>query len=119
MWILILMLGCVVGCAEQKVEQGGLTEVQFVDVCVDVLALQADESLVSDSLLVARDRVYQKHGITKADVVRFIDQRKADPQAWESVIGLLKGQLGEQADIPLRAFQQTKMDSIKNKKPGQ
>ena len=119
MWILILMLGYMVGCAQQKVPQEGLTEVQFVDVCVDVLALVSDESLVSDSLLVARDRVYQKHGITKADVVRFIDQRKADPQTWESVVVLLKARLGEQADIPLKAFQQTKMDSIKNKKPGQ
>jgi len=119
MWIVILMLGCVVGCVEQKVPQGGLTEVQFVDVCVDVLALMSDESLVSDSLFVAREQVYQKHGILKEDVIRFIDQRKADPQAWESVVTLLKAQLGEQADIPLRAFQQTKMDSIKNKNPEQ
>ena len=55
----------------------------------------------------------------KEDVVRFIDQHKADPQAWGSVVALLKAQLGEQADIPLKAFQQTKTDSIKHKKTGQ
>jgi hypothetical protein len=119
MWILILMLGWVAGCAEQQVPQGRFTEAQFVNLCVDVLALQADDSFVSDSLLVARDRVYQKHGVVKEDVVRFIDQHKADPQAWGSVVALLKAQLGEQADIPLKAFQQTKTDSIKHKKTGQ
>ncbi len=119
MWILILALGLVMGCSEQGGVRGGLTEAQFVDLCVDVLALQADSTVVSDSLFVARDRVYQKHGILKADVVRFIDQRKTDAQAWASVVALLKAQLGEQADIPLRAFQQAKTDSIKHKKTGQ
>lgn len=115
----MLALGLLVGCADQKMSQGGLTEDRFVDLCVDVLALQTDDSVASDSVLVVRDAVFKKHGIRRADVTAFIAYRKDRPEAWASVMGLLKERLGKQADIPLQAFQRGREDSVTNKKAGQ
>ena len=119
MRILILVLGLLVGCAEHKVSQGGLTEDRFVDLCVDVLALQSDTTLVADSLLVARDAVFNKHEVTQEEVTEFIANRRDDPDAWVSVMTLLKERLGKQADIPLRAFQRGGVDSVASKKARQ
>jgi len=116
--IFVLVIGLVVGCAEQKVPQGGFTEAQFVDLCVDVLALQEGD-VAPDSLLLARDAVFQKHGLVREDVAQFIAYGKEHPQAWESVVMLLKERLGEKAEISLRAFQDAKRDSPKYKKAGQ
>lgn len=118
MRIFIFFIGLLVGCAGQDVSQEGLTEAQFVDLCVDVLALQTD-GVAPDSLQVAREAVFQKHGITRDAVAQFIAYRKAHPETWESVVMLLKERLGKKADIALKGFQDAKRDSLKNKKAGQ
>lgn len=116
--ICVLIFGLMAGCAEQPVPQAGLTEAQFVDLCVDVLALQTD-GVAPDSLLVARDAVFQKHGITQEEVAQFIAHRKAHPETWESVVMLLKERLGKKADVSLKAFQDAMPESLKHKKAGQ
>lgn len=113
--ILWLGIGCGVwgGCAEKPPDQVGMTEQQFVDVCVDVLALQADSTLTSKTWLEAREKVFQKHGISPQDVATFIAYRKAHPEAWTSTLNLLKEKLGDDAEVSLQRFRKGMPDSSK------
>lgn len=108
------MMGLAVSCAPPQPQQDGLTDTQFVELCIDVLALQTNQDTLSDSLQIARQATFQKHGITKKEVAKFIDDRKKDPPSWEPVLMLLKERLGEQAEIPLQSFPKGKSLKQKN-----
>jgi hypothetical protein len=117
--IFFLVIGWLVGCSGQVGEPGRLTEGKFVDVCVEMMALQTTYAGAPDSLSLAREAVFSRRGLTREEVAQFIEFKKAHPQQWESVVMLLKDRLGEGANISMKTFQEAKGDSSRQKKAGQ
>ena len=109
-----LLLWCVVlgtvGCApdEQPTPSSSkLSDKKFIELFADALELHHRYVHASDSLLVGRKKLFKRHGITQADIEKFLKDRRDHPEKWDALIALIQQRFGEAAEREMKAFQKT------------
>ena len=122
-----LLLWCVVlgtvGCADEQlsqpapagIEQGvarsytaKLSDKKFIELFADALELHRRYVHASDSLLVEREELFKRHGITQADIEKFLKDRRDHPEKWDALIALIQQRFGEAAEREMKTFQKKK-----------
>ena len=61
-----------------------------------------------DSLLVERKKLFKRHGVTQADIEKFLKDRRDHPEKWDALIVLIQQRFGENAEREMKAFQKTR-----------
>ena len=105
-----LLLWCVVlgavGCAITSSPE--LSDKKFIELFSDVMELHRRYVLAPDSLLVERKKLFKRHGITQAEVEKFLKDRRDHPEKWDALIVLIQQRFGDAAEREIEAFQKTK-----------
>ena len=105
-----LLLG-VVGCAtDEQLSSGSspkLSDKKFIALFADAMELHRRYVHAPDSLLVERKELFKRHGITQADIEKFIKDRRDHPEKWDALIALIQQRFGEAAEREMKAFQKT------------
>ena len=100
----VLALACLLGCSVREAPKAGLTDAQFADLFVEVVALYDLYGEMPDSLLQHRQAVFDRRGIAPEDVAHFIAHRRENPEQWAPVLDTLRARLGDRAEVRLEAF---------------
>ena len=105
-----LLLWCVVlgtvGCVTASSPE--LSNKKFIELFADAMELHRRYALAPDSLLVERKKLFKRHGITQADIEKFLKDRRDHPEKWDALIALIQQRFGENAEREMKAFQKTK-----------
>ena len=110
-----LLLWCIVlgtvGCAtDEQLYPGAspkLSNKKFIELFADALELHHRYVHAPDSLLVEREKLFKRHGITQADIEKFLKDRRDHPEKWDTLIALIQQRFGEAAEREMKAFQKT------------
>ncbi len=102
LWCLLLSA---VGCATAASPE--LSDEKFVELFADAVELHRRYVHAPDSLLVEREELFKRHGITQADIEKFLKDRRDHPEKWDALIALIQQRLGEAAEREMKAFQKT------------
>ena len=100
-----LLLG-VVGCAIAPSPK--LSDKKFIEIFSDAMELHRRYVHTPDSLLVERKKLLKRHGITQADIEKFLKDRRDHPEKWDALIAPIQQRFGEASEREMRAFQKTK-----------
>ena len=105
-----LLLGAV-GCAtDEQLYPGAspkLSDKKFIELFADALELHRRYVHAPDSLLVERKKLFKRHGITQADIEKFLKDRRDHPEKWDALIALIQQRFGDIAEREMKAFQKT------------
>ena len=105
-----LLLGAV-GCATDEQLYPGtlpkLSDEKFIELFADAIELHRRYVHAPDSLLVERKKLFKRHGITQADIEKFLKDRRNHPEKWDVLIALIQQRFGEAAEREMKAFQKT------------
>ncbi len=105
-----LLLGAV-GCAadEQLYPEASpkLSDKKFIELFADAIELHRRYVHGPDSLLVERKKLFKRHGITQADIEKFLKDRRDHPEKWDALITLIQQRFGETAEREMKVFQKT------------
>lgn len=85
-----------------------LSDKKFIALFVDAIELHRRYVHAPDSLLVERKKLFKRHGITQADIEKFLKDRWDHPEKWDALIALIQQQFGEAAEREMKAFQKTR-----------
>ena len=103
LWCLLLSA---VGCAIASSPK--LSDKKFIEIFSDAMALHRRYVHAPDSLLVERKKLLRRHGITQADIEKFLKDRREHPEKWDALIALIQQRFGEAAEREMKTFQETK-----------
>ncbi len=101
-----LLLGAV-GCATDKQpapSSSKLSDKKFIELFADAMELHRHYVHAPDSLLVARKKLFKRHGITQVDIEKFLKDRRDHPEKWDALIALIQQRFGETAGREIEAF---------------
>ncbi len=104
-----LLLWCVVlgtvGCVTASSPE--LSNKKFIELFADAMELHRRYVHAPDSLLVERKKLFKRHGITQADIEKFLKDRRDHPEKWDALIALIQQRFGEAAEREMKSFQKT------------
>ena len=102
LWCLLLSA---VGCAITSSPE--LSDKKFIELFADAMELHRRYVLAPDSLLVERKKLFKRHGITQAEVEKFLKDRRDHPEKWDALIALIQQRFGDAAEREMKVFQKT------------
>ena len=103
LWCLLLgVVGCTIAPSPK------LSDKKFIEIFSDAMELHRRYVHAPDSLLVERKKLLKRHGITQADIEKFLKDRRDHPEKWDALIALIQQRFGEATEREMRAFQNTK-----------
>ena len=104
-----LLLWCfalgTVGCVTASSPE--LSDKKFIELFADAMELHRRYVHTPDSLLVEREKLFKRQGITQADIEKFLKDRRDHPEKWDALIALIQQRFGETAEREMKAFQKT------------
>ena len=105
LWCVVLgTVGCVTASSPE------LSNKKFIELFADAMELHRRYALAPDSLLVERKKLFKRHGITQADIEKFLKDRRDHPEKWDALIALIQQRFGEAAEREMKAFQKTEKE---------
>ena len=104
--LLLCLLLSAVGCAIASSPK--LSDKKFVELFADAMELHRHYVHAPDSLLVERKKLFKRHGVTQADIEKFLKDRRGHPEKWDALITLIQQRFGENAEREMKAFQKTR-----------
>lgn len=102
LWCLLLSA---VGCAITSSPE--LSDKKFIELIADAMELHRRYVLAPDSLLVERKKLFKRHGVTQAEVEKFLKDRRDHPEKWDALIALIQQRFGDAAEREMKVFQKT------------
>ncbi len=108
-----LLIGAI-GCAtDEQLSQSSshsvsspeLSDKKFIELFADALELHRRYVHAPDSLLAGRKKLFKRHGITRVDVEKFLEDRRDHPEKWDAFIALIQQRFGETGEREMKAFQ--------------
>ncbi len=103
LWCLLLSA---VGCAIASSPK--LSDKKFIELFSDAMELHRHYVHAPDSLLVERKKLFKRHGVTQADIEKFLKDCRDHPEKWDALIVLIQQRFGENAEREMKAFQKTR-----------
>ena len=104
--LLYCLLICAFGC--EPASSPELSDEKFIALFADAMELHRRYVHAPDSLLVERKKLFKRHGITRADIEKFLKDRRDHPEKWDALIALIQQRFGEMGEREMKAFQNTK-----------
>ena len=98
-WLLL----CAIGCAPDSPPE--LSDAKFIDLLADAEALHRRYPHAPDSLLAKREALFKRHGIVRADIERFLNDRRDRPEKWDALIALIQRRFGERSESQVKAVE--------------
>ena len=104
-WLLYCLLLGAFGCAPASSPE--LSDEKFLALFADAMVLHRRYVHAPDSLLAERKKVFKRHGVTRADIEKFLEDRQKNPEKWDALIALIEQRFGETGEREMKAFQKT------------
>ena len=102
-WLLYCLLLGAFGCAPASSPE--LSDEKFIALFADAMELHLRYVHAPDSLLAERKKVFKRHGVTRADIEKFLADRQKHPEKWDALIALIEQRFGETGAREMKAFQ--------------
>lgn len=108
LWCLLLgAVGCTTDEQLYPEPSPKLSDKKFIELFADAMELHRRYVHAPDSLLVERKKLFKRHGITQADIEKFLKDRRDHPEKWDALIALIQQRFGEAAEREMKTFQKT------------
>ena len=98
--LLRCLLLCAIGCAPAPSPE--LSDAKFIDLLADAEALHRRYLHAPDSLMAERKALFKRHGIVRADIERFLQDRRDHPEKWDATIAQIQQRFGERSESQMR-----------------
>ncbi len=103
LWCLLLSaVGCTIASSPK------LSDKKFIEIFSDAVELHRRYVHAPDSLIVERKKLLKRHGITQADIEKFLKDRRDHPEKWDALIALIQQRFGEAAEREMKTLQKAK-----------